>query len=294
MTATPSHRLKFKLTKRGANIPKFSLSYRQGELLSMKCLASYFIKEARAFNRNRARFRSAGETDAGTLPLESQSHRHNIFCLNPISYGATIMSPQETQVLQDFLNQLTQVRGVVKDPEADAMISKAVSQQPDAAYLLVQRAVLLDQALIAAKAHITNLQGQLQAAQQPVPAFLDPANAWGNSSSSRPTNPMPSAPAPSSVAVPTATVRPGFFGGGFGNILGNVAMTAAGVAGGEFLFQGLEHMFSHHPGHGLLDQQSGISPLAAPIDTSNFGDISDVGNLDDFSSNSYTDDDSLI
>src|SRR3981189_1533140 len=53
------------------------------------------------------------------------------------------MNPQESEVLQNFLDQLVRVRGVDKVPQADAMIKRAVAQQPDAAYLLVQRTLLL-------------------------------------------------------------------------------------------------------------------------------------------------------
>ena len=43
---------------------------------------------------------------------------------------------------------------VQRDPEADAIINDAVSRQPDAAYLLVQRTLLQQQALEAAQARI--------------------------------------------------------------------------------------------------------------------------------------------
>ena len=88
------------------------------------------------------------------------------------------MSPQEIQSLQDFLNQLTQVRGIAKDPQADALIANAVARQPDAAYLLVQRAMLIEQALNNAKTQIASLQSQMQATQSaPARSFFD-ANAW--------------------------------------------------------------------------------------------------------------------
>jgi hypothetical protein len=172
------------------------------------------------------------------------------------------MSPQERQVLQDFLNQLIQVRGVVKDPEADAMIAKAVAQQPDAPYLLVQRALLLEQALNNAKAEIAALQNQQRAAPQASSSFLDP-NAWGNSAAVRP------APAaqPAPVAMPqyqtpqamAPSGGPSFMRGGMGGMggmLGNIAATAAGVAGGQFLFHGIENLLGHHAGNGLLAQQN--------------------------------------
>lgn len=178
------------------------------------------------------------------------------------------MNTQETQSLEVFLAQLVQARGVAKDPQAERLIAGAIAQQPDAAYLLVQRALLMEQALNSAKAQIASLQTQLQAAQSP-PArgFLD-AEAWGNSPAPlpRPAVSVPTAPAyaqsaPLQPQLPAAT--PGFFGGGLGGALGTVAATAAGVAGGAFLFQGIEHMM--HPGgvSGMMNQH-GMASLAQP------------------------------
>lgn len=171
------------------------------------------------------------------------------------------MSPQEMQTLENFLNQLTQAQAGVKDPQADALIANAVAKQPDAAYLLVQRALLLEQALSAAKSQIATLQNQLQAAQAAQTAgsnsFLDPANAWGNSAASRPvapppaTTPVAAAPMPVQYPNPPATPpRSGFLSGGWGSTLGNIATTAAGVAGGAFLFQGIENLLHHNSGSG--------------------------------------------
>ena len=99
--------------------------------------------------------------------------------------GGKLMSPQDSQMLHDFLNQLIQARGIQKDPEADALIQRAVAQQPDAAYLLVQRALLLEQALNGAKEQIAQLENQVRNAQQGDRRFLD-ANTWGNSGAARP------------------------------------------------------------------------------------------------------------
>lgn len=191
-----------------------------------------------------------------------------------------MMNPQETQALQDFLQQLTQVRGITKDAQADAMIARAVAQQPDAAYLLVQRALLMEQALNASKAQVSALQAQLQALQAGgarEPGFLD-GNAWGHApSGARPqaapasayppayaAAPAPApayaAPAPAYQAAPAPSS--GFFGGGMGSVLGSVAATAAGVAGGAFLYQGIEHMFNGNSGAGLARQNG----LSAPVE----------------------------
>lgn len=180
------------------------------------------------------------------------------------------MNTQETQSLEAFLGQLVRARGVAKDPQADNLIAGAVAQQPDAAYLLVQRALLMEQALNNAKAKIALLETQLQAAQSPpAPGFLD-AEAWGNSAAppSRPAASGPATPAyMQSAPVPApAAAAPGFFGGGLGSTLGTVAATAAGVAGGAFLFQGIEHMM-HSGGTTGLMNQSGMAAFAPPSES---------------------------
>jgi hypothetical protein len=197
-------------------------------------------------------------------------------------------------MLTDFLNQLIQARGLQKDPEADALIQRAVAQQPDAAYLLVQRSLLQEQALKNAKQQITQLQNQLESVQQGDRRFLD-ANTWGNSGDARPANaPMqqerreyyrdprdyppqqyqpqyqPQAQQPSMMGGMFGARSGGFLGGG-GGLLGSIAATAAGVAAGNFLFHGLDNMFHHHDqggnrllnsddqGSNLFNDQSGSS-----------------------------------
>jgi hypothetical protein len=185
------------------------------------------------------------------------------------------MTPQENQALQTLLSQLTQVKGITKDPQAEAMIADAVARQPDAAYLLVQRSMILEQALDAAKAQISDLQRQLQHAQpqDTDKSFLD-ANSWGNTGGGAersvtgagmgagmersvtgaelPAN-MPkqnAVPAPNAVRA----ASPGFLGGGAGSMLGTMAATAAGVAGGAFLFQGIGNLLGNHPQQGASEQ----------------------------------------
>jgi hypothetical protein len=204
-------------------------------------------------------------------------------------------------MLHDFLSQLIQARGIQKDPEADALIQRAVAQQPDAAYLLVQRSLLLEQALNSAKEQIAQLENQVRTTQQGDRRFLD-ANTWGNSGGARPANaPMqqerreyqrdprdyppqyqPQYQQPSMMGGMFGS-RPGGFLGGGGGLLGSIAATAAGVAAGNFLFHGLDNMFHHHdqgsggnhllnsddPGNNLFSDQSG-SPLA---DQAGLGDI---------------------
>jgi hypothetical protein len=228
------------------------------------------------------------------------------------------MSPQDSQMLTDFLSQLIQARGIQKDVEADAMIQRAVAQQPDAAYLLVQRSLLQEQALKNAKGQIAQLENQLRSAQQGDRRFLDP-NAWGNSGDARPANtPMQQErreyqreyqqPQYQPQMQPQYQ-QPGMMGGMFGSrpgggflgggMLGSIAATAAGVAAGSFLFHGLDNMFHHHDqggsnhllnsddqGNSLFSDQSG----SALADQAGLGDVGQ--SLDTGSGNHLLDSDS--
>lgn len=174
------------------------------------------------------------------------------------------MTPQDTQALDNFLTQLTQARAQGKDPQAAAMIADAVARQPDAAYLLVQRAMLLDHALADARAQIAGLQQQLQQLQQGQAAqgygargFADGDVAWGNSVGRGVAPVAPMQPAPAAPMQPAPPARGGFLSGGFGSALGSIATTAAGVAGGAFLFQGIEHLFNGGGNMGGMGGNSG-------------------------------------
>lgn len=198
------------------------------------------------------------------------------------------MSPSDTQKLHDFLGQLIQARGIQKDPEADALIQQAVAQQPDAAYLLVQRALLMEQALDSARSQIVALESQLQQQQQNQhynqrSGFLDP-NSWG---SRRPvSHPQSHHMHYQHAGVGSMGRGMGGFlrGGGGGGLLGSIAATAAGVAAGSFLFHGLDNLFHDHDGNGgahllggenLTGENLGGSDLSgsALADQAGLGDI---------------------
>jgi uncharacterized protein len=72
------------------------------------------------------------------------------------------MNSQERDLLTQLLKQLGEVKLTEKDTEAETLIREAVARQPDAAYLLVQRALLLEHALNTTKARNDELQAQLQ------------------------------------------------------------------------------------------------------------------------------------
>ena len=186
------------------------------------------------------------------------------------------MTPEESSLLTTFLSQLQQTGAVAKDPQAAALISEAVARQPDAAYLLVQRSLLQDKALANASARIASLEAQVRAAPASGGSFLDSGNnAWGRSVPA-PVAVQTQSAGPSAFAAPAAPSR--FFGGGAGfsglggmggggSFLGTMAATAAGVAGGAFLFQGIENLMGHHgSSNHLMDSQAPFGDMASSVD----------------------------
>jgi hypothetical protein len=151
------------------------------------------------------------------------------------------MNSEERRLLTEFLDQLKTAQGVTKDPEADGLIARAVATQPDAPYLLVQKALLQERALANAKARIAQLE---QAQSRPREAhrggFLG-GDPWGS----------PAAPAFTPGAGSPWAAAPQPSPSPWGGFLGTAAATAAGVAGGAFLFHGIESLLDHHgPGDG--------------------------------------------
>jgi uncharacterized protein len=173
------------------------------------------------------------------------------------------MTPEEKNLLSDFLNRLATAGAVQADAEAAMMIAKTAEQQPSALYLTVQRAVWLEQALKHAEERIKTLEAEKQQAGIPATTSGNPwlSNTWGSGAdngrvaippSRMASNaPMGSGPAygnPATMAPPPAYgANPGFMGGGSfmgggGSFLANVAATAAGVAVGEMVVDA----FTHH------------------------------------------------
>lgn len=205
------------------------------------------------------------------------------------------MNAQERTLLVQFLDQLIAAQAGRKDPEAEALIREACVRQPDAAYLLVQRALQLEQALDITKAEVQRLQSEAAQPHESA-SFLGNSNAWGRSSSATttPTGAPVSAPPPASAApmAPGAAQPPQRFGSG---MLGNVAATAAGVVAGSFLFQGVQNLLGRHgtdapwgaaappaPARDdiALDDRSDDTQTDDSFDTSGWDDGGDIGGGD--------------
>lgn len=187
------------------------------------------------------------------------------------------MNAEERTLLTRFLEELSAARTSAKDPEADAMIARTLSSNPDAAYLLVQHAIVADQSLHAAQQRIAELERQQQAPPAPASSGFLPQGAggpWGT----RPQD---------SYSPPSPEARPGVFsgGGGLSSFLRSAGTTAAGVVGGEMLFSGLSDMFGHRSGGGGLFGGGGQGFLGQPenVTINNFND-DDGGRFDDSAS----------
>ncbi len=117
------------------------------------------------------------------------------------------------------------------------MISQVVGANPDALYLLVQHAILADQALQAAQVQIQQMEQQLPS-QAPAPSFLGgggpPASSsgWDQGGGYAPRGQALQPQSPLSA------------NSGLGSFMRTAGTMAAGVAGGEFLAQGLSNLFS--------------------------------------------------
>jgi hypothetical protein len=165
------------------------------------------------------------------------------------------MTPDERTLLTQFLSDLGQTQGVAKDQEAAAMIDNAIRANPDSAYVLVQHALLADQALHDAQAQIAQLKAQMPPQQQSSflggaglgPSVAQPQSSWGQAAQQPP-------PPQQSFFGGGPFAGGGPFsggGGGLGSFLRTAGTTAAGVAGGEMLFSGLSGLFGgHHGGWG--------------------------------------------
>jgi hypothetical protein len=178
------------------------------------------------------------------------------------------MIPEEKNLISGLFDRLSQASNQPKDAEADQLIRSKVAEIPEAPYLLVQSTLVMQQALANAQSRITALEKQLAEAKtgagapQPGGSFLSGVASFfgGGQSHGQPQRatppPPPSAPPPPPVPMqpaqpsayaypPQQAPAPGRAGGGF---LQGALTTAAGVAGGALLFQGIENLIGHNPG----------------------------------------------
>jgi hypothetical protein len=175
------------------------------------------------------------------------------------------MTPQERDLLTNLVSRLRQSPVQQRDSEADQMINDLVRERPDTPYTLAQTVLIQDYALNQAQARIADLEQQVKGRQQQESGgFL--SAIFG---SSKPPQPQPQAQQQYQQAQPAYQPQPAYAPGPWGSaapqvfgqppsqpsFLRSAATTAAGIAGGALLFQGIQSLFGGH-GYGF----GGVGP----------------------------------
>ena len=175
------------------------------------------------------------------------------------------MTPEEQNLISSLFERLRKADTAPKDPDAERLIRQKVAEFPAAPYLLVQSLLVLEHAVTNAQARIADLEKQLAAAKQDQKSshggFLSGLFGGGRREEEQAPPPVPQrppaasrpayAPPPAQYAPPPPTPYPSTTNlqpGAGGSFLKNALATAAGVAGGAALFQGIENLIGHHAG----------------------------------------------
>jgi hypothetical protein len=198
------------------------------------------------------------------------------------------MQQQERDLIADLFDRLQQFENQPRDPEAQRLIADYVGRQPSAVYLLTQTAIVQEEALKQAQARIAELERKASET-----SFLGSApkiGPWG----SAPRAPQaPAAPAPwqpaqaAPQAAPYAQQAPiGAPAGGGGSFLRTALTTAAGVAGGALLFQGISSMFGHSTSQAFANPMGTPSSLLPPDSFSSGDSGQDVASAANYDSGS--------
>lgn len=185
--------------------------------------------------------------------------------ITPVTYRQeTAMTPSEQQLISGLFDRMRGFGSPEKDPEAEALINKAVQQIPDAPYMLVQSVLVQEHALQQADQRIRELESrvnELEAQAEEAPAqqggFLGGLFGGGPRPappSQRMSGSVPSAggrlgSGASGRSGPIGAPGRGPFGqqpqaapGGGGGFLQSAMATAAGVAGGMLLANSISSM----------------------------------------------------
>ncbi|WP_426129935.1 DUF2076 domain-containing protein [Pseudomonas sp. DWP1b1] len=236
------------------------------------------------------------------------------------------MNSEEQTLIDGLFSRLQQAEtdSAPRDAQAEARIKEHMTRQPAAGYYMTQSILVQEHALKSLDAQnkqqaqqIRQLQDELQRAKSAQPA---PASSGGFLSSifggggSRDQQPAQSAP-PSSGGGWREPARPGFsqpapqqnyqqpapaapVGSGF---LGGAMKTAAGVAGGVLLAEGISSLFNHNSQQPQVVEEIIREEPAPASDNGNWGnddqkyagnDSWGSNNSDSFADSDYSDDSS--
>jgi hypothetical protein len=203
------------------------------------------------------------------------------------------MTPQERDLITILLDRLNKTEGQLRDPEAETLIRETTTGRPDASYSLAQTVLIQDLSLHNAQSRITDLETQLtetKRASSAPPSFLGGPSCLGavfgqgepsggvQTSSVPPSGPGTGSPlaatlqsryAPRQSSAAPSAPDAGLMGGdGF---LRSAATTAAGIAGGALLFEGIQSIFGHHDAAGITGNQVGMPGLGETVLNNHYG-----------------------
>ncbi|MDP2332755.1 MAG: DUF2076 domain-containing protein [Reyranella sp.] len=200
------------------------------------------------------------------------------------------MQGQERDLISGLFGRIQQFETQPRDPEAEALIAGSVARQPAAPYLLVQTVLVQEQALKAAQERIAELEAKVDPTPASSTSFLGSApkvSPWGSPAGGTPTRPSL---VPSTRSPLQAAVAPQPAGGSF---LRTAMATAAGVAGGALLFEGIRSMMGSDPfGQQTAAAQPGAVPDAQQQQAmaQDDGQAADGGAPEDYDTASYDQD----
>ena len=198
------------------------------------------------------------------------------------------MQSQERDLITDLFGRLKAFETQPRDGEAERLIAGLVASQPAAPYLLTQTVLVQEHALKAAQERIAELEAK-ESKPAPSGGFMGSApkiGPWGSAPGAAPAGPVATAPptrSPLQEAV--APQQPAAGGSSF---MRTALTTAAGVAGGALLFQGVRSLlgsgggpFSAHAAAAPAPVQA--APLLGPTDDNLRSAEADVEEDDDAS-----------
>jgi uncharacterized protein len=200
------------------------------------------------------------------------------------------MTPDERNLIADLFDRLATLEDSPRDPDAERVIKEGLRQAPNAAYALVQTALVQDEALKRADARIQELEATLGMNNEPArPAgFLDnmrnalfgrqeppprpgsvPSVPMGGPDGYRSgmapgygqmgPGPGQMGPGPGQMG-PVPGMEPGRPGGSF---LGTAAAAAAGAIGGSMMLDGIRSMMGHQRPGGSREGGGGAAQAAS-------------------------------
>jgi len=234
------------------------------------------------------------------------------------------MTPQERQLIDDLFDRLAKLENTPRDPEAMSAIMQGLRKAPNSVYALVQTALVQDEALKRANAHIQELEAALspeqnQSGQGQSGGFLDSMRDAIFGQGQPPHGSVPNVRAPDMGSRPVwnsgqvlqQSQSPGQynqppygqsyggqpygapqapFGGGGGSFLGTAAAAAAGMVGGSLLLGSIRSMMGGG-GHQAFADSSELGGSQKPWSDRSGSDLARDAGINDIGSSGQRADD---